>query len=500
MTIRSGLRFDFGPRRLTRIKRSGEGYLQGDAAVARVGILSYRLADGSIRREFVPEETLFNADSMNSLKMKPITNAHPPEHVLDSSSVKRRTVGFTGENVNKDDNVFLVSSLVITDNSAIQEAEGGRRQLSPGYRAEIELRSGKHDGQRYDAVQTRRTYNHLALVDAARGGSELQLHLDGTDDDQFFVTDSGIRVDGIEFNEDRVLTHRARQELPDSAFAFVRTVNGKKIRKFPIPDAAHVRNALARLPQSNLSPEEKAAVKRKLIAAAKKFDIEVSQDGSVLDSDVDDYNYSDSEMSFITHSKERRMKTVTINGLDYEAAPEVANHLDTVVKERDEARAKLDTVTAERDTHKAKVDELEKVDHKDEIAKAVKTRLDLERAAVTHLDEETQKKLDSMEDKEIKSAVILKAFPNATDQLKDASDTYLDARFDSALDVLKDKKGDDKTRNDTMAKQRQAAKSGDAKKTSDDKDDALDQDKARERMQDRMTHPEKYNEDGTEKK
>jgi hypothetical protein len=57
------------------------------------------------------------------------------------------------------------------------------------------------------------------------------------------------------------LTYGQRKALPASAFA----VDGKK-RKYPIPDKAHARNALARVSQHGSSAEKskvRAAVKKK---------------------------------------------------------------------------------------------------------------------------------------------------------------------------------------------------------------------------------------------
>jgi hypothetical protein len=51
-----------------------------------------------------------------------------------------------------------------------------------------------------------------------------------------------------------------------------------RLKKLPIFDAAHTRNAMARFNQTQgMNPEEKATAKRKILAAAKKFDIDVGQ-------------------------------------------------------------------------------------------------------------------------------------------------------------------------------------------------------------------------------
>ena len=77
----------------------------------------------------------------------------------------------------------------------------------------------------------------------------------------------------------------AINDLPDSAFAYIeaggKVVDGKteprSLRHFPIHDAAHVRNALARAPQSPFGPKAMPAILR----AAKKFGIDVAQKGSM---------------------------------------------------------------------------------------------------------------------------------------------------------------------------------------------------------------------------
>jgi len=64
------------------------------------------------------------------------------------------------------------------------------------------------------------------------------------------------------------LSYRERQSLPSRLFVF------PKERRYPIPDRAHARNALARVAQHG-TPAEKAKVRR---AVKRRFpDIRVSQ-------------------------------------------------------------------------------------------------------------------------------------------------------------------------------------------------------------------------------
>lgn len=86
--------------------------------------------------------------------------------------------------------------------------------------------------------------------------------------------------------EKKKMSYQQKKNLPDSAFALVYTDSkGKKIRKFPLSDAAHVRNAIARFPQASFSnPAAKKTVARKILRAAKKYGIEVAKDSAVAQS------------------------------------------------------------------------------------------------------------------------------------------------------------------------------------------------------------------------
>ena len=88
------------------------------------------------------------------------------------------------------------------------------------------------------------------------------------------------------------MTSKQKNDLPDSDFAYIEP-GGKKdsegktvprsLRHLPINDAAHVRNALARLDQTDISPEAKKAALKKIKAAAKKFGIKVSEASATID-------------------------------------------------------------------------------------------------------------------------------------------------------------------------------------------------------------------------
>ena len=68
------------------------------------------------------------------------------------------------------------------------------------------------------------------------------------------------------------LSENQRDDLDKGEFAF------PKERKEPLEDASHVRNAIARFNQvKDVSDDERDAAWKRIKAAAKKYDVEVSE-------------------------------------------------------------------------------------------------------------------------------------------------------------------------------------------------------------------------------
>ena len=75
------------------------------------------------------------------------------------------------------------------------------------------------------------------------------------------------------------LTEKARDRIPKSKFAYVDKDGGEHL---PINDASHVRNAMARFNQTDFeSQTAKEEARKKILAAAKRYDIEVDDDANV---------------------------------------------------------------------------------------------------------------------------------------------------------------------------------------------------------------------------
>ncbi|MEA1204851.1 DUF2213 domain-containing protein [Enterobacter hormaechei] len=170
-------RFDVGE---LRASVNEDGYLEDVPVVGRVGIQLYRSPDGSVRRELRPPEEVFNADSLASFKGKPITIGHPG--AVNSRNAKKHMVGTMLEPGRQDGENVKVP-IMVYDESAINSATSGRtKQLSLGYRLDLDETPGEWNGQPYDAVQRNIRINHLALVSKARAGDVATLNLDGDEE------------------------------------------------------------------------------------------------------------------------------------------------------------------------------------------------------------------------------------------------------------------------------------------------------------------------------
>jgi len=70
-----------------------------------------------------------------------------------------------------------------------------------------------------------------------------------------------------------------REKLDKREFAYV---DKKGEGHLPIPDEAHVRNAMARFNQTEFeSPSAKEAARKKILAAAERYGIEVGKDDNI---------------------------------------------------------------------------------------------------------------------------------------------------------------------------------------------------------------------------
>jgi len=203
-------RFDRGT--LRGAERTDAGFLRADAALTRVGVFRYRLADGTERRELRPPDEVMKAVSLATMRGVPVTDGHPRDFVTADNA---RTLGrgHVGEDV-REDRGMVAATLTVEDGDLIRKIEGGLREISSGYTAMCDETAGTFNGERYDAIQRDIRYNHVAFVDKGRAGPAVRLRVDSQDAEQITDTETPpestggdtegtkmptIKIDGVDF-------------------------------------------------------------------------------------------------------------------------------------------------------------------------------------------------------------------------------------------------------------------------------------------------------------
>lgn len=163
-------------------QRMPDGRVICEGTFARDGILEYRRTDGSVRRELRLPEVNKDPATLTSYGFVPVTIEHPPV-LLDSSNASEFQRGMT-DNAIVYDNGFIRGVVVLNDRKAVEYADSGDKvELSAGYTCDVDETPGIWRGQHYDAIQKNVRVNHVALTEKGRAGDEVRLHLDSITDD-----------------------------------------------------------------------------------------------------------------------------------------------------------------------------------------------------------------------------------------------------------------------------------------------------------------------------
>ena len=205
--------------------KTAEGFIRDTPVVGRTGILLYRNADGTERREYRPPDEAFKADSLASLMGKPITIGHKA-FVTAGNAAQVAPVGSV-LSAGRQDGDTIRADIVVYN------LDTDSRERSCGYTLTLDETPGvTPDGQHYDAVQRNIVYNHLAIVPQGRAGVA-RLNMDGEqviDDDseqkeeQKMAEMTKVRLDsGIEYDcapEVKVAIEKMRKDSADAKKAY----------------------------------------------------------------------------------------------------------------------------------------------------------------------------------------------------------------------------------------------------------------------------------------
>lgn len=376
-------------------KMDDNGFLRIDGIAAHVGILEYMDDDGSIIREFVPEETLFEPASLASLIGAPTTLQHPPE-VVTPANYSKYSQGAVINAEREGDN--LKTSKSIIGNDALHAIESGVNELSPGYSVELDETPGVWKGQHYDRVQRNRRYNHLAIVDEARGGKVCSLRFDG------------------KTNEDNSMTQ-------------IKLPGGGTVEVADAAVAATINAAIAKQGKRLDSTKVKIISLAKVFGPLLKMDAEdIAKENTDADSD---------EVMDVDVPKVEEAVTGVSASIDQLQA-QLDELKDAVIKSGDGGAVVIDA----DDTDPEKKDETDPEMKTDSISKMLSIIEGAKKLkpGISHLD---GKKVKTAREIQVEALIASKPGFNADGK----SDAYISGRFDAAIEGLS-------TRKDSLLNQR----------------------------------------------
>lgn len=245
-------RFDYGT--LGKVQRTAVGGIKVPARLTRTGVLEYRKPDGTVRRELRLPEEVFHADSLASLRDVPVTDLAHHRGFIDPSNFKEASLGHATDI--RVDGSFVEGDLHINDARTVVDVESKRlSDVSCGYECKLDPTSGQYSGERYDCIQRRIRYNHVAVLPPGRGraGTDVGIRLDATDAE--CVTDNP-------FTE--------RHPMSDQAAKKYIRLDGKD---FEIGSDEHVKHLDAKCDAAVKAKEAaEAKAKAELDAAQARFD------------------------------------------------------------------------------------------------------------------------------------------------------------------------------------------------------------------------------------
>lgn len=168
-------RLDYGT--MTRPEKTAQGYLKAPCFATRTGIFIYRGDNGLVRREYRPDDEVFNPDSLKTLSGIPVTDDHPPV-MLDANNTAEYARGYTGDLVERNGDMVGVP-VTITSADLIASVDSREKsETSCGYTCDLDETPGVFNGAPYDAIQRKIRYNHLAIVSRGRAGPQVKIRMD----------------------------------------------------------------------------------------------------------------------------------------------------------------------------------------------------------------------------------------------------------------------------------------------------------------------------------
>lgn len=214
------IRYDRAPL-TSPITGDKTGFIRTDAVFTRVGVFPYMNPDGTMRYEFRPPEEVFSAATLDSMRLLPVYDDHPPDIITKENVSEFNPVGSTGDTPSaKSDNV--VGPIVVWDAAMIASIGKGKRDLSMGYTTDVTDESGVWRGIPYTHTQRYIVYNHVAVVDQGRAGNA-RLRVDRGEESTDLVTKEAYQMNIFDLLRIMGISVESRGDSK------VAVINGKRV-------------------------------------------------------------------------------------------------------------------------------------------------------------------------------------------------------------------------------------------------------------------------------
>lgn len=188
MATTTARRFDdkLGIPLLRVFTRPVDGAKLCEGIAAQEGVLVYRNADGTERLELVTRQAVL--DTAATIGRATMTLHHPKDGFVGPENFQEHAIGDVDGNVRVEEFGAQGGFARVRVMTAVRRADAlaaigeGVCQLSSGYEVDLDETPGEHPVfGRYDARQTGRRINHLALVPEGRSGPGVALRTDSND-------------------------------------------------------------------------------------------------------------------------------------------------------------------------------------------------------------------------------------------------------------------------------------------------------------------------------
>lgn len=231
------INYDFIKVDVEELPLQPNGFLNVLANITRTGVFTYfeKSPDGTVKviRQLRHPDEVFAEQTLNTLLGLPVTENHPAD-LVNTENVKDLVVGMTSDRPKKislpdttqDGEEYVQQLVTFFNKDTIQKImDKKKKELSLGYECVLDESPGEWNGVKYDYVQREIKYNHLSLVDRARGGAHCRVLVDEKEKE---VICDGFTLANDNFKEEvemKVILHDGKEyKVEDDVYEVFSTI------------------------------------------------------------------------------------------------------------------------------------------------------------------------------------------------------------------------------------------------------------------------------------